>query len=172
MSSRQVTREEAQALIGPEGTLPQSAGSLYLGEGQYAEYPAAGAETVMRFNVEEHMQSLERLQTRIVEEQIGKNAAYSERNQLVALVAALAKSELPGWHAWLGKHEEDPTWDPEWMNIVFIDTPKGQLSWHVHDGEMELFTGLQIAMYKKWDGHTTEEKYQRIARLVSKLLGR
>lgn len=103
---------------------------------------------------------------------VQKDAAYRERNQLVALLAGLAKSELPGWHAWLGKHEEDSLWDPEWMNIVFIETPAGQLSWHIHDSEMQFFTGLHPTLYKKWDGHTLDVKYARIMYLVGLMLGR
>lgn len=39
--------------------------------------------------------------------------------------------------------------EPEWP-VVFIELPTGQVSWHVPQHEVV------------WDGHTTEEKYQRI----------
>ena len=62
--------------------------------------------------------------------------------------------------------------------IVFIDLPTGQVSWHIHDSEFPMFDHLQWhprasternKWYsgKKaapiWDGHTTEEKYERLA---------
>lgn len=47
----------------------------------------------------------------------------------------------------------------------FIDhTPPGsQVSWHIHDSELQLFEGLPFYP-GKWDGHTTPEKYDRVAR--------
>jgi len=93
---------------------------------------------------------------------------YGERNQLVAAVARFALNK-PGafWFAGLGKHqpEGDPNWDPEWTNVVFVDSPGGQLSWHVHDRDLPLFDGLP-AYLTAWDGHTTEEKYARLAKVV------
>lgn len=87
-----------------------------------------------------------------------KNQAYSERNQCVALAARLALAV--GWNTGLGRHVGDP-WEDDWRNIVFIDLPAGQVSWHIHDSELYLFAFLPP--YKgKWDGHTTEEKYGRL----------
>lgn len=39
--------------------------------------------------------------------------------------------------------------EPEWP-VAYIELPTGQVSWHLpqHDAE--------------WDGHTTEQKYQRV----------
>lgn len=87
-----------------------------------------------------------------------KDGAYHERNQLVALLArlypsALCKTEIDGW-------------DPEWHWCVFLQTPEGQLSWHIHEREFEFFDHVRQADDVKWDGHTTEEKYERVARLV------
>lgn len=180
MSSKLITREEAQALIGPEGALPLSAGTLYLGEGQYAEYPAAE-------EVVDNVANMLALQSKLVDElertQAEKNTAYKERNQLVALVAAFVRDRASKmgsdhWDAWLGKHQdisdpretEDNPWDPEWMNVVYIKTPAGQLSWHLHDSDVDLFEGLPSVdndpfgkyLTQPWDGHTTEEKYRRI----------
>jgi hypothetical protein len=89
-----------------------------------------------------------------------KNAAYKERDACVALIAKMAVALE--FKAGLGRHDEnDQFWDGDWMNIVFIELPNGQLSWHVHDSEMHLFEGLP--KYEgTWDGHTTPEKYTRM----------
>lgn len=96
---------------------------------------------------------------------------YTERNRLVAALARFALSE-PGafWFAGVGKHqpEGDPNWEKEWTNVVFIDTPQGQLSWHVHDRDLPLFEGLPKYL-TAWDGHTTAEKYERLARVIAKM---
>lgn len=79
--------------------------------------------------------------------------AYAERNMLVALLATMypsgiAKTAIEGW-------------EPEWYNCVYIDFPWGQACWHYHDREANLFKNLPP--YKgKWDGHTTEQKYNAI----------
>lgn len=85
-----------------------------------------------------------------------KDDAYHERNMLVAALArmfpsGIAKTDIPGW-------------DPAWHGCVSIDTPEGQMSWHYHDSEAGLFTGLP-PYEKTWDGHSTPEKYARLARL-------
>jgi hypothetical protein len=85
-----------------------------------------------------------------------KDAAYLERNQLVAALARL-------YPAGIGK-TDIPGWSPDWHNCVYIETPIGQLSWHYHDSHAHLFSGLP-AYWGKWDGHTTEEKYRRLSNL-------
>jgi hypothetical protein len=91
-----------------------------------------------------------------------KNAAYAERDKLVCALSKLFTS-------YLSRHpESDKTWDDDWRWIVFITirTDKGleQLSWHIHDSEFEMFSHLTI-LSNEWDGHTTEEKYDRLSRL-------
>ena len=85
-----------------------------------------------------------------------KDVAYEERNRVVAALARLfpsgiTKTDIPGW-------------DAEWHGCVYIDTPVGQLSWHFHDSQAHLFDGLP-SYEGKWDGHTTEEKYERLSNL-------
>lgn len=83
--------------------------------------------------------------------------AYQERNQVVALLARIYPSGL--------RKTDIPGWDAEWQGCVFIDLPVvGQVSWHYHDRESSLFEGLP-PYTKPWDGHSTPEKYERIARL-------
>lgn len=103
--------------------------------------------------LEERLSSLEGLRAQ-------KDGAYRERNQLVALLARMAL-EL-GWMVGVGRHpDSDTTWDSDWRTIVFIDLPTGQASWHFHDSERHLLEGLP-PYPGKWDGHTTDEKYDRV----------
>ena len=83
--------------------------------------------------------------------------ADHERDQVVA---ALSKC----FPAYLTKHPDDPTWDKDWMNIVVIDLPTGQASWHFQDCETYLFTHLRY-QENHWDGHTTAAKYERLQNL-------
>jgi hypothetical protein len=95
---------------------------------------------------------------RVGELESDKRLAYTERNTLVAFLAhqfpsGLRKTEIEGW-------------DTEWHGCVFIDTPEGQMSWHYHDSDAHLFSGLP-PYEKPWDGHTTAEKYARLMLLGS-----
>ena len=68
----------------------------------------------------------------------------------------------------LGRHEEsDKEWDDNWRNIVYINSPNGQLSWHISEDELCLFSHLQYDPNVQWDGHTTEEKYSRLLGMES-----
>lgn len=102
-------------------------------------------------------------QARIRELEAQKDGAYSERNQLVAAISKL----FPSWLEW--HSEEDAAWDNDWRNIVFIELPTGQVSWHIHKGEVEQFYHLYMKEEESsWDGHTTDEKYRRLAALPEK----
>ena len=84
-----------------------------------------------------------------------KDAAYQERNEVVALLATLypsgiARTVIDGW-------------DSEWHNCVYIELPfSGQVSWHYHDDHRHLFAGLP-AYRLQWDGHDTPTKYRRVS---------
>lgn len=85
-----------------------------------------------------------------------KDAAYLERNRLVAALSKVypsgkAKTAIEGW-------------SEDWHNCVYIDLPTGQASWHIHDSQMWLFEHLG-PYTKPWDGHTTDEKYERLEAL-------
>lgn len=86
------------------------------------------------------------------------NAAYRERAHLVAHLAALHPSHIG---------HTDPS-APEWA-VVIVETPAGQLSWHVAPDDMDLFAHVQQTnrICRGWDGHTTEEKYERLRRLTA-----
>jgi hypothetical protein len=87
-----------------------------------------------------------------------RDRAYAERNKLVAFLSHI-------YPAHLADHPEaDASWEDDWRNIVIIQTTAGQLSWHIHASELPLFAHLQRKP-NDWDGHTTEEKYARLATL-------
>ena len=90
-----------------------------------------------------------------------KDAAYSERDKVVAAFAACAAGL--GWPVYLGTHVGE--WEDDWRNIVFVDTPYGQVSWHYHDSERNLFS-MHGGASKPWDGHSTPEKYEPLWRLT------
>lgn len=89
-----------------------------------------------------------------------RDDAYKERNRLVAFLARL-------YPAHLAMHHDSPdasTWDPEWRTVVCVHTPAGQMAWHIHVRELPLFASLHFEA-NDWDGHTTGEKYARLAAL-------
>ena len=89
-----------------------------------------------------------------------KDNGYRERNKLVSALSKLFPASL-------GKQEEtDTTWHKEWMNIVYIKLPTGQVSWHLHDSDLPYFAHLDYGN-EKWDGHTTDEKYDRLSNLLT-----
>jgi hypothetical protein len=83
---------------------------------------------------------------------------YKERDMCIALIAKFAQyNEL---RVGIGYHAEEP-WENDWRNIIYIDLPTGQISWHIHDSELAMFNFLPY-YHATWDGHTTEEKYRRL----------
>ncbi|MEU3656449.1 hypothetical protein AB0E67_27310 [Streptomyces sp. NPDC032161] len=85
------------------------------------------------------------------------DATYRERAHLVALLAALHPSHIG--------HTDPNT--PEWA-VVTIETPAGQMTWHIAPRDMDLFTHVQPTnrICRGWDGHTTDEKYARMRDLT------
>ena len=47
------------------------------------------------------------------------------------------------------------------VNQPGVHLPAGQVTWHVPDAELPWFRHLKMAG-SHWDGHTTDEKYQRL----------
>lgn len=87
------------------------------------------------------------------------NALYTERGRLVAFLASVYPSRI-------GPDPDDPPWF-----VVTIDTPTGQMCWHVSDVDRmdrHLFDHIRPAVPADppWDGHTTSEKYERLAELI------
>ena len=96
---------------------------------------------------------------RCVKAEEQKDGAYAERDRLVCALSKLFPASLE-------RHpDSDTTWDNDWRWIVFIDLPTGQATWHIHDSELAWFNHLPRFTGKVWDGHTTPEKYARLAAL-------
>lgn len=113
-------------------------------------------------------QQLAQSRTELEQKEIAKNGAYAERNKVVAAFAKMAL--VFGWPV-VVTNTAIEGWEPEWHNCLYIETPHGQLSWHFHDSEMGLlatFPNTENRHYARgWDGHTTDEKYERLAKLTS-----
>ncbi len=87
-----------------------------------------------------------------------KSKAYRERNMVVALLAQMALAM--GWR--VGRADTDiEGWDDCWHGCVYIDLPTGQVSWHYHESDAILFEALP-EYPRRWDGHSTKEKYERV----------
>lgn len=82
---------------------------------------------------------------------------YRERARLVAHLASLHPS-----HAGFN----DPA-EPDWL-VVTVETPAGQLSWHIAPADQGLFNRVRRTKPtdRPWDGHTTPDKYERLAQLT------
>lgn len=81
------------------------------------------------------------------------DAAYRERAHLVAHLARMHEA-----------HWSVDEAEPEWP-VICIHTPAGQLCWHVNRADMNLFPSGLEKRPSDWDGHSTEEKYTRLAQL-------
>lgn len=122
---------------------------------------ADGSETLGLFpDVEKIKLKIAALQAKIDKMEARKDAAYYERNQVVAALckcfpAGRAKTAIEGW-------------SEDWHSCVYIDLPTGQVTWHYRDSHATLFEFLP--MYQgKWDGHSTEEKYARLASIMTSI---
>lgn len=89
-----------------------------------------------------------------------RDGAYRERAQLLAWLATLVPSVIT---------PAADVYEDGWR-LLFLHTPQGQLSWHIHPRDVPLFDHVQQVPdgdpRGQWDGHTTEEKYGRIRALI------
>jgi hypothetical protein len=81
---------------------------------------------------------------------------YRERAFLVAHLASIYPS-------FLGHVDPD---EPEWP-VVFVETPSGQMSWHISPSDVDLFSHVARDDAYVWDGHSTDEKYDRMRVLTA-----
>ncbi len=96
----------------------------------------------------------QRLRADVERLRAARSAAYDERSRLVAALARLFPSGV--------QRTEIGDTDREWHGCVYIDLPTGQASWHFQGDQAEYFRDLPT-YEASWDGHTTAEKYERLA---------
>jgi hypothetical protein len=95
-----------------------------------------------------------------------RDGAYRERAHLVALLAGLTRGAVIA----PAPDVDEPGWQ-----IVYLTIGSHQASWHVHPRDADLFAHVERVEaddpQAQWDGHTTEEKYERIRQLAAARTG-
>lgn len=87
-----------------------------------------------------------------------QGALYRERAHLTAFLAACYPSV------------QCPDFDDDEYRLLYVATPTGQMSWHVHeDDAADLLGHVPEDEAAEWDGHTTEQKYGRLAEMTRRL---
>lgn len=89
----------------------------------------------------------------------GIGEVYTERAHLTALLAAHYPSVIV-----FGADPHAPDWP-----VLYVTLPTGQASWHVSPSDLPLFKHVDAVTSPDgpvWDGHTNEEKYERVAHLA------
>ena len=81
---------------------------------------------------------------------------YIDRNLIAQIFGQFAR--LLGWNAGLGEDRDEPNWP-----VLFVDTPFGQVSWHMPKNEI-FCNWKQYEL--SWDGHSTKEKRSRLEALL------
>lgn len=89
-----------------------------------------------------------------------KDNAYRERNYVVAALARVFPSGI--------RPTKIEGWDPEWENCVYIDLPTGQISYHYHLDDSDLFIRLPDYLHP-FDHHDKKTVHQRLFRLNSRI---
>ena len=84
--------------------------------------------------------------------------AYFDRNQLAMAFARLAQRR--GWTVGIGIDPDEPDWP-----VLYVDTPEGQISWHLPRPEIALADWPEYP--GRWDGHNVTEKRRRLAALIA-----
>ncbi|MEV5264794.1 hypothetical protein [Streptomyces werraensis] len=83
---------------------------------------------------------------------------YTERAHLVAVLVALFGGVL--------SHNDSELPD---YPVLYIETPTGQMSWHIHPDDVWLFPKVPTIGSYPWDKHTTRVKYKRLRSLTEQL---
>lgn len=106
----------------------------------------------------------ETLKQRAEQAEAERDGAYRERARLLAWLAALHPAALA---------PAPDVDEPGWQILYLNPAAGGQMSWHIAPRDADLFTHVQRVPVEhpraRWDGHTTEEKYQRIGALTQLL---
>ena len=76
------------------------------------------------------------------------NQAYTERNILASIACKMAIAL--GFKAGIGK-DNNEDWDDEWRNLIYIELPNGQISYHIAPHDLSVIKDLP-EYDGKWDG--------------------
>ncbi|MFJ8054922.1 hypothetical protein [Streptomyces sp. NPDC096142] len=93
-------------------------------------------------------------------EQLRKDldGAYRERAQLLAWITAL--------HPATSVITQSPDVDEDGWQLLYLVAGGWQMSWHIHPRDTDLFRHVTVVdvtdVRAQWDGHGTEQKYERI----------
>ncbi|MCF3101457.1 hypothetical protein IPZ58_07665 [Streptomyces roseoverticillatus] len=118
---------------------------------------SADTERTRRLHKDDADQYEECLRQQLAAAETERDAVYRERARLIAHLAALHPSHIG---------HTDPN-APEWA-VVIVESPAGQLSWHIAERDMDLFAHVQPTnrICRGWDGHTVNKKYERMQALT------
>lgn len=87
-------------------------------------------------------------------------ALYRERAHLVAVLAARYPARLA----------DNDEAEPE-LAVLYLHTPAGQITWHVHPDDLDLFAHVPWAdgldVLTMFDGHDKPEALARLQRLIA-----
>lgn len=136
-----------------DGGLPCSCGSWWEGsieDGDEYDWLAHLADAALRVVQAE----LDRLAAE-------RDSAYRERAQLLAELATHYPAVLAP-----APDVDEPGW-----TLLYVTLPTGQASWHQHPRDRDLFGHVEHVPADdpraQWDGHTTEEKYERLRQVTA-----
>ncbi|AIZ01436.1 hypothetical protein CJY_0037 [Vibrio phage CJY] len=73
------------------------------------------------------------------------NRAYAERALAISFLASAAIAA--GWDVWRKKDERMQMW------VLYVETPRGQVSWHFDDRDFHLIELVHVAEDREWNGH-------------------
>ncbi|MFE2539022.1 hypothetical protein [Actinacidiphila glaucinigra] len=83
---------------------------------------------------------------------------YTERAHLLAVLVALFGGVLSY------ADRSNPGWP-----VLYIESPAGQLSWHINPEDVWLFDQVPVIEDYPWDRHTTVAKYRRVREVIGQL---
>ena len=127
---------------------------------EHYQYRLEGACKQLAMTEEQVM----KLANQVLDADASLNSVYRERNRLVALLSAMFPASIEE-----AELQEGEKYNPEWANVVIIDLPTGQASWYIPLIDLAILRFSHLPDRRgrrKWDGHTTEEKHERIEDLT------
>lgn len=85
---------------------------------------------------------------------------YEERARVVVALARACRAL--GMEVGFADDKDMPADKAAEWPVLFIELPTGQVSWHIHHRDRAAFAPWIGGFKGTWDGHTTEQKYERL----------